>query len=62
MANIARTIRHWKGRSIPYRLSRSTQQSIHYLISYTASKRVQINKNMQNFDFRVHLTQQILYV
>ena len=62
MADIARTTRHWKGRSIPYRLSHSSLQSINYVISYTVSKRVQIDKNMQNFDFRVHLTQRILYV
>ena len=53
MADIACTTRHWKGRSIPNRLSRSLLQSINYVISYTVSKRVQIDENMQNFDFRV---------
>ena len=62
MADIARTTRHWKGRSIPYRLSRSLLQSINYVISYTVSKIVQIDENMQKIDFRVHLMQRILYV
>ena len=57
MADIAHTTWHWKGRSIPYRLSYSLLQSINYVISYTVSKRVQIDENMQNFDFRVHLMQ-----
>ena len=62
MAEIARMIRHWKRQSIPYRLSRSLIQSINYVISYTVSKTVEIDENMQNLDFRVHLMQRTLYV
>ena len=62
MADIACTLRHWKDRGNLYRLSRILLQSINYVISYTVSKRVQIDENMQKSDFRVHLTQRILHV
>ena len=62
IADIERTIRFWKRQSISYRLSRRTQQSIQYLISYTMSKTVKFDENLKNYNFRVDLAQRILYV
>ena len=62
IADIEHTIWFWKRQSISNRFSRRTQQSIQYLISYTMSKTVEFDENLKNYDFRVDLTQQILYV
>ena len=60
--DIERTIRFWIRQSISYRLSRRTQQSIQYLMSYTMSKTFEFDENLKDYDFRADLTQQILYV
>ena len=54
--------RHWKDRTFLYRLSHRLLESIKYRSSYTVSKIVKINENMQKLYFRVHLTKQIHHV
>ena len=62
MAQIAYMTRHWKDRTFLYRLSHLLLQSIKYRLSYTVSKIVKIDENMQKLYFRVHLTKRILHV
>ena len=42
----------WKPESIPYCLSHRIQQSNEYLIHYTMSKTVEIDKNVKNHVFQ----------
>ena len=56
MAQIAYMTRHWEDRTFLYRLSHLFLESIKYRLSYTVSKIVKINENMQKLYFRVLLT------
>ena len=62
MAKIAYMTCHWNARTFLYRLSHLLLQSIKYRLSYTVSKIVRIDENMQKLYFRVHLKKQILHV
>ena len=62
MAQIAYMTRHRKDRTFLYRLSHLLLESIKYRSSYTVSKIVKINENMQKLYFRVHLTKRIHHV